>query len=126
MKTGLVVDDSRVVRTVARRLLEGWSFTVTEAQNGAEALERCTEAMPDVILLDWNMPVANGVDFLKGLRASPGGAAPKVIFCTTMNDLDHITEALSLGADEYIMKPFDADILKEKLEAVGLLEEYSA
>lgn len=126
MKTGLVVDDSRVVRTVARRLLEGWSFSVTEAQNGAEALDRCAEQMPDVVLLDWNMPVTNGADFLAQLRAQPSGTQPKVIFCTTMNDPDHISKAMALGADEYIMKPFDADILKEKLEAVGLLEEYPA
>ncbi|MBA4790636.1 MAG: response regulator [Pseudomonadota bacterium] len=125
MKTALVVDDSRVVRMVARRLLERQSFTVTEAQNGQEALAACYDAMPDMILLDWNMPVMNGLEFLKSLRASPGGTTPKVIFCTTMNDIDHITQALSLGADEYIMKPFDADILNEKLEVVGLIQELS-
>lgn len=122
MKTALVVDDSRVVRMVARRLLERQTFSVREAQNGQEALAACYDGMPDMILLDWNMPVMNGLEFLKSLRATPGGSEPKVIFCTTMNDLDHISQALSLGADEYIMKPFDADILNEKLEAVGLIE----
>lgn len=125
MKTALVVDDSRVVRMVARRLLERQSFAVSEAQNGQEAMSMCYDTMPDMILLDWNMPVMNGLEFLKSLRASPGGTTPKVIFCTTMNDIDHITQALSLGADEYIMKPFDADILNEKLEVVGLIQELS-
>ena len=122
MKTCLIVDDSRVVRKVASRIVRDLGFTVTEAAEGAEALRMCRESMPDAVILDWNMPVMNGLEFLKSLRATPGGSEPKVIFCTTMNDLDHISQALSLGADEYIMKPFDADILNEKLEAVGLIE----
>ncbi|MBZ8131816.1 response regulator [Afifella sp. IM 167] len=122
MTTCLVVDDSSVVRKVARRMLEKLSIEVREAENGVVAMERCTEAMPDAILLDWNMPVATGPEFLKALRGREDGAAPRVIFCTTENDLDHIAAALESGADEYIMKPYDADILREKLEAVGVLE----
>lgn len=123
MKTFLVVDDSAVVRKVARRMLESWSFDVNEAEDGRRALEQCTRAMPDGILLDWNMPYVTGLEFLEQLRQSAGGASPKVVFCTTMNDMDHIARALSCGADEYIMKPFDEDILREKLEEVGLLEK---
>ncbi len=121
MKTCLVVDDSSVVRKIARRILEDLSFSVTEAENGQEALDRCAETMPDAILLDWNMPVKNGPEFLYDLRHSEGGGSPKVIFCTTENDMDHITRAIQGGGDEYIMKPFDADILKGKLEQVGLI-----
>ncbi|WP_371347799.1 response regulator [Ancylobacter sp. IITR112] len=123
MKTFLVVDDSNVVRMVARRMLEGWAFTVDEAENGAVALERCRRTMPDGILLDWNMPELSGVEFLERLRNEAGGSSPRVVFCSTNNDASHIAAALSAGADEYIMKPFDADILREKLVEVGLLEE---
>jgi two-component system chemotaxis response regulator CheY len=121
MKTCLVVDDSRTLRAIARRMLEGLSFSVTEAENGSAALDRCAEAMPDAVLLDWNMPVINGPEFLHALRRREGGDAPKVIFCTTENDIAHITQAIEGGADEFIMKPFDAEILKNKLEEVGLL-----
>ncbi|QTL04296.1 response regulator [Aquabacter sp. L1I39] len=123
MKTCLVVDDSGVARKVARRILEDFSFSVSEAVDGQKALEECLRAMPDAIVLDWAMPITDGLEFLAKLRATPGGDAPKVIFCTAKNDLDHIAKALSLGADEYIMKPFDSEILREKLVEVGLLEE---
>lgn len=123
MKTCLVVDDSGVVRAAARRMLERLSFNVIEAENGMSALARCEEEAPDGIILDWNMPVLDGLEFLQRLRARADGAAPKVIFCTTMNDMDHIAQALALGANEYIMKPFDEEILREKLEEVGLIEK---
>ncbi|MDQ0506696.1 response regulator [Xanthobacter agilis] len=123
MKTCLVVDDSGVVRKIARRILERLGFLVEEAVNGQNALESCDRAMPDVILLDWEMPVVSGIEFLRLLRAREGGTVPKVIFCTSLNDMSHIAEALEAGADEYIMKPFDDEILHEKLEAVGLAEK---
>lgn len=122
MKTCLVVDDSSVVRKVARGILEDLGFCVEEAPDGAPALEMCARAMPDAILLDWSMPVTDGLAFLEQLRSSEAGRAPKVIFCTAKNDMEHIARAVSVGADEYIMKPFDAEILREKLEAVGLLD----
>ncbi len=122
MKTCLVVDDSSVVRKVARGILEDLGFCVEEAVDGSPALEMCARAMPDAILLDWSMPVTDGLAFLEQLRASEGGRGPKVIFCTAKNDMEHIARAVSVGADEYIMKPFDAEILREKLEAVGLLD----
>jgi len=76
--------------------------------------------MPDAILLDWNMPVMTGIEFLRRLRAEPGGEAPVVVFCTVENDLAHINEALEVGADEYIMKPFDGDIIAAKFAEAGL------
>lgn len=121
MKSCLVVDDSRVTRKVARRILEELSFQVTEAHDGAEALDSCRKDMPDAILLDWNMPVMDGLSFLKQLRKSEGGKAPVVVFCTTENDLEHITDALTEGASEYIMKPFDAEILHAKFVEAGLI-----
>jgi two-component system chemotaxis response regulator CheY len=121
MKTCLVVDDSRVVRKVARKILEELSFDCAEAEDGKQAMEACARSMPDAILLDWNMPVMTGIEFLRRLRKMTGGERPKVVFCTTENDLAHIQEALGAGADEYIMKPFDSEIIETKFSQVGLL-----
>jgi two-component system chemotaxis response regulator CheY len=117
----LVVDDSRVVREVARRMLEGTGFDVTEAEDGALALSACRTKMPDAILLDWNMPVMNGIEFLRALRSEFGPDNPPVLFCTTENDMRFVEEAIEAGAQEFIMKPFDESILRGKLEQVGLL-----
>jgi two-component system chemotaxis response regulator CheY len=117
----LVVDDSRVVRKVARRILEANGCTVEEAGDGQQALDACRLALPDFVLLDWNMPVMDGLTFLRALRSEFGPGVPPVIFCTTENDMAHIELAISSGAQEYIMKPFDEDILIGKLGQAGLL-----
>jgi two-component system, chemotaxis family, chemotaxis protein CheY len=121
MKTCLVVDDSSVIRKVARRILEGLDFKISEAENGQEAITACREQIPDAILLDWNMPKMDGYEFLRALRRLPGGDKPKVVFCTTENDVAHIARALHAGANEYIMKPFDKDIVESKFQEVGLI-----
>ena len=121
MKTCLVVDDSKVVRIVARRILEELQFLVTEAADGKAAVDACLRTMPDAILLDWNMPVMSGIEFLRELRKLHGGGEPVVVFCTTENDMTHIQEAMASGADEYIMKPFDAEIIENKFQHVGLI-----
>jgi len=120
VRTCLVVDDSRVIRKVARRILEDLGYEVAEAADGMEALAWCRAAMPDAVLLDWNMPVMDGLEFLKRLRSEPGGQTPVVVFCTVENDLAHINEALEAGANEYIMKPFDGDIIVAKFVEAGL------
>jgi two-component system chemotaxis response regulator CheY len=120
MKQVLVVDDSIVIRKVARRILEGLSFEIMEAENGQDALKACARRMPDAILLDWNMPVMDGMQFLRELRRRPDGGGPKVIFCTTENDVAHIARAVNAGADEYIMKPFDREIIALKFQEIGL------
>ena len=121
MRRCLIIDDSSVIRKVARRILEGFEFKVTEAADGRQALDECVKEMPDAILLDWNMPVMDGCEFLRALRAMPGGDKPKVVFCTTENDLAHIARAMHAGADEYIMKPFDKEIVEAKFQEVGLI-----
>jgi two-component system chemotaxis response regulator CheY len=121
VKHCLVVDDSAVIRKVARRILEGLAFRVSEAEDGEQALHRCRGDMPDAVLLDWNMPVMDGYEFLKRLRGMPHGTEPKVVFCTTENDVGHIARALHAGANEYIMKPFDRDIMTAKFQEVGLV-----
>lgn len=121
MRTCLIVDDSGIVRKVARRIIEPMNFAVIEATNGREALEACEKAMPEAVLLDWNMPVMDGLEFLKALRAMDGGDAPKVIFCTTENELPKIQTAIMAGANEYVMKPFDEEIIQSKFQTVGLI-----
>jgi len=117
----LVTDDSATVRRVARKLLTGLGFEVDEAEDGQIALEKCRKRMPDVVLLDWNMPVMDGLEFLKALRHTEGGRAPAVIFCTTETDVEHIQKAMVCGANEYLMKPFDRESLILKLEMVACL-----
>jgi two-component system chemotaxis response regulator CheY len=121
MKRCLIVDDSKVVRLVARRILEALRFEIFEAADGQEALDSCRRQMPDAILLDWNMPVKNGIEFLRELRALVEVDQPVVVFCTTENDMAHIQEAIAAGANEYIMKPFDSDIVEAKFAQVGLI-----
>ena len=121
MKNCLIVDDSSVIRKVARRILEGLKFEITEAEDGEQATAVCQSRMPDVILLDWNMPKMDGYEFLRLLRKMPNGDVPRVVFCTTENDVAHIARALHAGADEYIIKPFDKDIIQAKFQEVGVM-----
>jgi two-component system, chemotaxis family, chemotaxis protein CheY len=118
-KSCLVVDDSRTVRSIARCILEAHNFEVSEAANGQLALEACRAGLPDCVLLDWNMPVMNGMEFLRALRAEYGAEHPVVVVCTREAELHCVLEALASGAQEYIMKPFDTEILMGKLAQVG-------
>lgn len=120
-KTCLVVDDSRVVRKVARKIIEDLGFLCEEAEDGVQATDACSKAMPEAILLDWNMPNMSGIEFLKILRTMPNGDSPIVVFCTTENDMSHIMQAMEAGANEYIMKPFDGEIIETKFTQVGLI-----
>jgi two-component system chemotaxis response regulator CheY len=120
-RTCLVVDDSRVARKIARRMLEGHGFVVSEAEDGQKALEACAHALPDCVLLDWNMPVMNGIECLKALRARYGPRRPSVLFCTTETEMRFIEQAIAHGAQEYIMKPFNEDILIGKFAQAGLV-----
>jgi len=122
MRMCLVVDDSSVVRKIARQILEGLDFSIVEAEDGEKALQACKRRLPEAILLDWNMPVMDGYEFLGHLRRLPGGNGPVVVFCTTENGIDHIALALDAGANEYIMKPFDKDIVTAKFQEVGLVQ----
>jgi len=98
MTSCLIVDDSRVVRAVARRIVEDLNMEAYEAENGQVALERCQTDMPDVVLLDWNMPVMDGLGFLKQIRSEAHARQPVVVFCTSERSLDHIRQAIDAGA----------------------------
>lgn len=121
MRHCLVVDDSSVIRKVARRILEDFDFTVSEAEDGGAALESCRRAMPDMILLDWHLPVMDGLEFLESLRKLDNGRHPKVVFCASEADVAQIARALRAGADEYILKPFDRGAVEAKLQEVGMI-----
>ncbi len=118
----LIVDDSAVIRKVAKHIVEGFRFETGEAEDGSIALTKCREQMPDAVLLDGNMPQMDGIAFVKALREEKNGDKPKVIFCTTENDAEHISLAMKAGADEFVMKPFDKSILETKFQQVGLLD----
>lgn len=122
MKTCLIVDDSAVIRKIVRQNLESFGFSCREAENGAIARDACAEEMPALVMLDWNMPVMTGIEFLRALRAMENGGTPVVIFCTTENDMEHIQQALDAGVNDFIMKPFDTEIMRTKLEQNGLIE----
>lgn len=122
MKRCLIVDDSRIIRRVASRIVEDLGFKAEEASDGAKALDASKVNLPDVVLLDWAMPNMNGLEYLKALRQLPNGGTTRVVFCTTENDVEHIQTALDAGADEYIMKPFDGDIVRAKFAIIGVLD----
>jgi two-component system, chemotaxis family, chemotaxis protein CheY len=120
MTNVLVVDDSPVIRKVARRIFEKMDFAVREAPDGQAALDTCQGEMPDLILLDWNMPILDGFGFLRELRKMPSGTRPKVMLCTTENDVAHLMRARHAGANAFVMKPFDTAALQDKCREVGL------
>jgi len=119
MKTGLVVEDSEVVRKVARRILEVLGFETTEAEDVQSALDICQGAMPDFILLDADLPLAGGVAFIRALRKLPKGKLPMVLCLMTDNNISHITEALEAGATDFLMKPIDREHVEAKLAEMG-------
>lgn len=121
MKTCLVVDDSSVVRKVARRILENLKVEATEAEGGQQALDQCQQAMPDIIILDYHMPGMGTVEFLSTLRGLTQGKKPFVVYCTTENDAADITRTIAAGADDYVIKPFDREALRTKLAAAGVV-----
>src|SRR5262249_39399210 len=121
VKQCLIVDDSRVIRKVARQIVEGLQFAAEEAEDGADALEVCRNKMPDAILLDWSMPNMSGLEFLRTLRRETNGEKPVVVYCMSENDLPHLTEAVMAGANEYVLKPFDRDSIAATFAATGLM-----
>ncbi len=121
MKLCLVVDDSRVIRRVAAKIVQDLGFASAEAADGYDALTACEAAMPDVVLTEWDMAQMTGPDLMRALRALPGGGAAKVVFCTARNEASDIRDAVAAGADEYIMKPFDSEIVASKFLLLGLL-----
>lgn len=111
---------------MARRILEGLGFDVSEAADGVEGLDQCSRAMPDLVLLDWRMPTMDGMDFMQQLKLMPDGHRPKILFCSMETDPASIAQALAAGADDYVMKPFDGDILQSKIDEIGTMQADAA
>jgi two-component system, chemotaxis family, chemotaxis protein CheY len=122
-RKALIVDDSKAIRMILGRILRELGYEVCEAADGKDALKviESEKAAVQLVLADWNMPEMNGLDLIKHLRHNPELASLKVIMVTTETEVDHIVSALEAGANEYVMKPFTKDIIRGKLEMVGIL-----
>jgi two-component system chemotaxis response regulator CheY len=123
----MIVDDSRAMRSMLRMILKENGFEIAaEAENGREALERLqalsTNEALDLVLLDWNMPVMNGYEFLCEVRKQPKWNEVRVMMVTTETEASQILRALDAGADEYLIKPFVKEALRDKLNVMGLLD----
>ena len=118
-RTCLIVDDSRVIRKVSSKIALSLGYVPVEAQDGNEALARCKQSMPDLVLTDWNMPEMDGIEFVTRLRAIPTPKEPVVVFCTSNGEAKDIHDGIAAGADDYIVKPFDEAALRAKLEKLA-------
>ena len=117
----LVVDDSRAMRLIIRRILEAEGYEVSEASDGKEALELLAAApKPDLALIDWNMPVLDGLELVSAMRKDPDARQVALMMVTTENEPDQIVRALAAGAHEYLIKPFTPEALLEKLSVLGM------
>lgn len=119
-KTCLIVDDSRVIRKISGKIAASLGYTVIEAENGEEALSRCRQRMPQLVITDWQMPVMSGPEFVAALRAIPSPHRPTVIFCTSKGAARDVHEGIRAGADDYVVKPFEEAALRAKLEKLGV------
>jgi two-component system chemotaxis response regulator CheY len=120
MKIFMIVDDSPVIRKVARRILEGMGYVVCEAEDGVDALEKCSHNMPDAIMVAWDMPRMDGVEFIESLRSSEEADATKILFCTSEVMVTEMMKAKRAGCQGYMLKPFTRDILQHKLSEIGI------
>ncbi len=119
----LIVDDSRPIRRIEANILREVGFETTDACHGKEALELLSkEPLPDVVLVDWNMPEMDGLEFIRAVRADSRFQGLVLLMVTTETEPDQMLRALTAGADEYLMKPFDSDALVDKLRLVGVVQ----
>ncbi|MBL9090394.1 MAG: response regulator [Planctomycetaceae bacterium] len=118
----LIVDDSRPIRRIESGILQELGFETTTADNGRQALEQLRSSTPpDVVLVDWNMPEMDGLEFIKAVRRDSRFAKVAVLMVTTETEPEQMMRALSAGADEYLMKPFQKESLIDKLRLVGVV-----
>ena len=116
----LVIDDSKAMRLIIGRILKELGFAVTEACHGRDALDRLREIGPvDLVLVDWNMPEMNGLEFVQAVRADATYAAMPLMMVSTEAEMARISAALAAGANEYVMKPFSAEVIRDKLRLLG-------
>ena len=120
----LVIDDSRAMRRIVGTILKDFGYEVREAGDGRAALDVLEEGyQPDLCCIDWNMPVMDGLQFVMAVRANPAYRQVTLMMVTTESEMGQIVKALAAGAHEYLIKPFTADALRDKLALLGLLPE---
>ena len=117
----LIVDDSDLIRKVMRKVLEDLHYMVIEAESGQQAIAKCTKAMPEIIVLDWHMPDMSGHEVLAAIKDLPAERRPVICYLTTQNDPMDISRAFALGAETYLMKPFNREVFTKKISEVALL-----
>ena len=116
----LIIDDSKAIRLILRRMLAELRVETTDAADGGEALRVIDAGLrPDLILVDWNMPVLSGLEFIEQVRQPPRSSSAKIVMVTTETEVPQVVRALTAGADEYVMKPFTADAILDKLRLLG-------
>jgi two-component system chemotaxis response regulator CheY len=117
----LVIDDSRAIRRLIGNILRDMGWVVTEATDGLDALSQLEKlGCPDLILVDWNMPEMNGLEFIKAARAIPAFKEVPMMMVTTETEMERMAEAFIAGVNEYLMKPFDRCQLTDKLQLLGV------
>lgn len=124
MVRALILDDSRAMRMILRRIMDSAGFEIVEAADGQQGLDALASGpLPDVALVDWNMPGVDGLSFVKAVRGNPDYRAMTLMMVTTESEHDQVVRALAAGAHEYIIKPFTADAILDRLDLLGLLPE---
>ena len=121
MPSCIVADDSKIMRMLLSKIMENFGYTVQEAEDGEDLLEQCAQAMPDLIISDWNLPLIDGIDVLYKIRTDKKIKQPVFMFCSYLKDTSIMEQAVAAGADDFIMRPFDEDIIAAKLKMVRFL-----
>lgn len=118
----LIADDSKTMRMLLIKIMENFGYTVEEAEDGEDLLEQCTADMPDLIISDWKLPLIDGIDVLYKIRSNQNIRQPVFLFCSYIKDTEIIRQALKGGADDFIMRPFDEDIIAQKLRIIKFMK----
>lgn len=122
MPSCIVADDSKIMRMLLSKIMENFGYTVDEAEDGEDLLEQCAKNMPDLIISDWQLPLIDGIDVLYKIRSDKKVKQPVFMFCSYQKDRDIMEQAVAGGADDFIMRPFDEDIIASKLKMIRFLK----
>ena len=123
MANCVIADDSKVIRMLLSKIMSNFGYNVFEAENGEDLLYQCEKNMPNLIISDWTLPLIDGIDVLLKIRSDKKIRQPIFIFCSYINDVNIISQALNAGADDFIMRPFDEDIIASKLKIIKVLKD---
>lgn len=121
MPTCVIADDSKIMRMLLTKIMENFGYIVAEAENGEDLLEQCAQDMPDLIISDWKLPLIDGFDVLYKIRSDKKVKQPVFLFCSYIKDENIIAQAMNGGADDFIMRPFDEDIIASKLKIIKVI-----